>query len=228
MERINARKTILVPLISFTLVFIALKLFPEISIFPGKTALIPAITCYILGFSISIYCCKDFLQAQWKDFSQLKSTKYLWILAGYVLTILITTLSRKAVLLIFPTDSGALAEDSANPQIWMLLLSSLLPLLAPLYEELVFRHALFKQVATSTIAKILMALVSSIAFGLIHYSNLGSIIGTIPYMLVGLFFCWIYYKTNNIFYSIFVHLLLNWINTFMGIIGLLALSLING
>lgn len=228
MEKSIKWQTTLAPIISFTCVFMALRLFPTSDILSKNAAIILAIACYILGFLITLYYCGAFLKEQWNAFKLHKWTKFLWIIAGYAFTLVLITYIRKAVTALAPIPTTPLAEAVAQPEISMLLLSMTLPLLAPFYEEIVFRFAIFKQLSANTASKILMAIVSAVAFGLIHYGSFSSLLGTIPYMFVGLFFCWVYYKTNNIFYSILIHLLLNWINTLMSLVGLLLVNHLGG
>lgn len=69
-----------------------------------------------------------------------------------------------------------------------------------------------------------MAIISSILFGAIHFYNFNSIVATIPYMFIGLYFCIIYYFKMNIMYTIIPHMLLNWMNVILGIVGYLFLK----
>ena len=80
---------------------------------------------------------------------------------------------------------------------------------APIAEELIFRKA-FRDCLKE---KWLFILTSGIVFGLLHvigsFNSLYDFLYVIPYSSLGIAFAYIYYKTNNIFSSIFVHCMHN-------------------
>ena len=92
-------------------------------------------------------------------------------------------------------------------------------ILAPFTEEIIFRKA-FKE---NFKEKILFVLMSGIVFGSLHVisavTTLYDYLYIIPYSALGIAFAYLYYKTNNIFSSIFVHMLHNGILTVLSIIG---------
>lgn len=87
-------------------------------------------------------------------------------------------------------------------------------LMGPIYEELLFRLG-FKKVFNKGI---IFVLVSGFVFGLAHIFPLDGvnlilgIIQSISYVTMGLFLAYIYNKEDNIFYSIGVHFLNNFIS----------------
>ena len=121
------------------------------------------------------------------------------------------------------TSTDEIEQTKIIIPIYATLIGTLPALLAPFFEELAFRNNLFFKFRNSPIFYIIMAVVSSILFEAIHYYNFDSLIATIPYMAIGLYYCIIYHFKKNIFYTIFPHLLLNWMNTFLSIIGLFFL-----
>lgn len=80
---------------------------------------------------------------------------------------------------------------------------------APVAEELIFRKA-FRDCINN---KVLFILTSGIVFGTLHvigsFNSLFDFLYIIPYSSLGIAFAYIYYKTNNIFSSIFVHCMHN-------------------
>ena len=80
---------------------------------------------------------------------------------------------------------------------------------APIAEELIFRKS-FKDCFKE---KYLFILISGIVFGLLHvigsFNSLYDILFIVPYASLGIAFASIYYKTNNIYSSIFVHCMHN-------------------
>lgn len=76
---------------------------------------------------------------------------------------------------------------------------------APLIEELIFR----KTIKNIFRYKYLFIILSGLIFGILHISNfrdINEILFSIPYIIMGMDFAFIYYKTNNIFTTITFHL----------------------
>ena len=90
---------------------------------------------------------------------------------------------------------------------------------APLVEEITFRKT-FKNIIKDGI---LFILVSGIIFGLIHISvsdnTTNDMIMIIPYIIMGIDFSYIYYKSNNIFTTITLHSMHNLILLIIQFIG---------
>lgn len=76
---------------------------------------------------------------------------------------------------------------------------------APLVEELIFRKSLRNILKY----KYLFIIVCGLLFGILHISNfkdINEVLYSIPYIIMGIDFAYIYYKTNNIFTTIAFHL----------------------
>lgn len=90
---------------------------------------------------------------------------------------------------------------------------------APFNEEIIFR----KSLRTVIEHKWLFILLSGVFFGALHVisslNNFYDLLYIIPYSALGISFSYIYFKTNNIFSTIFVHLLHNGVLTIISIIG---------
>ncbi|MBR2713053.1 MAG: CPBP family intramembrane metalloprotease [Bacilli bacterium] len=75
---------------------------------------------------------------------------------------------------------------------------------APVVEEIIFR----KTVRNVFNKKYLYIILSGLIFGVLHisdYSNFNEILLGIPYVIMGIDFAYIYYKSNNIFTTITLH-----------------------
>ena len=88
-------------------------------------------------------------------------------------------------------------------------------ILAPIYEELLFRLG-FKKVFGNNM---LFVIISGTLFGLLHVFPLDNgvsltlgVVQSISYISMGIFLSYIYKKYNNIYYSIGVHFLNNFIS----------------
>ncbi len=89
---------------------------------------------------------------------------------------------------------------------------------APIVEELIFRKTIRNIVKNDYIYLI----ISGIVFGLIHISgkvDFNGILMSIPYMIMGFDFSYIYYKSKNIFTTIFIHSIHNTILLILQFIG---------
>ena len=76
---------------------------------------------------------------------------------------------------------------------------------APFVEEIVFRK-IIKNIIDK---KYIFIVLSGLVFGALHisdYSNINQILMGIPYIIMGIDFAYIYYKTNNIFTTMTFHL----------------------
>lgn len=89
---------------------------------------------------------------------------------------------------------------------------------APIAEELIFRKA-FKDCFKD---KWIFILISGLVFGTLHvigsFNSLYDFLYIIPYSSLGIAFALIYYKTNNIYSSIFVHCMHNTILVILNIL----------
>lgn len=94
------------------------------------------------------------------------------------------------------SSKNRLEEMISNPFILIITL-----VISPIIEELIFRFLLFKKIWIKPFS-IYSALFSSILFGLIHgQSN----IMTIPLILNGLLYCFLYKRTNTLWLVILTH-----------------------
>ena len=93
----------------------------------------------------------------------------------------------------------------------------ILGFVAPFSEEIIFRKS-FKDVIKT---KWVFILTSGFVFGLLHvitsFDYLYDLLYVIPYSSLGIAFALIYYRTNNVFSSIFVHALHNTILVILNI-----------
>ncbi len=92
----------------------------------------------------------------------------------------------------------------------LFLLAAFTPVMAPVTEEIVFRHVLFYKFRERTALCFLMCVVSSFLFGAIHYNNFGgNLLLTVPYMVIACLYNLLYLFTKNIWTSTMTHLIFN-------------------
>lgn len=109
-----------------------------------------------------------------------------------------------------PQSAGIMQEVTGGLPYGIFLIAAATPILAPLTEEVVFRHVLFYKFKNKLPLRVIMCLFSAFLFGAIHISNFGGeLFLTVPYMVVGLVYNLIYYFSKNIWASITVHFMFN-------------------
>lgn len=89
---------------------------------------------------------------------------------------------------------------------------------APIVEEIIFRKT-FRNIIKNNY---LFIIISGTIFGIVHISgeiNINSFLMSIPYIVMGLDFAYIYYKSNNIFTTITLHSIHNTILLIFQLIG---------
>lgn len=90
---------------------------------------------------------------------------------------------------------------------------------APIVEEVTFRKT-FRNIIDN---KYFFILVSGVMFGLVHITGetigLNDYLLSIPYILMGISLAYIYYKSNNIFTTITIHMMHNFILLMIQFIG---------
>lgn len=129
----------------------------------------------------------------------------LWGVVGFIGAILIQYLTSIIEIIIF-----GITPESANTDL-LLNLTTEYPLLvfsivifAPVTEEFVFRKAIFSQLNVTAIGTVGSAVISALLFAIIHFDG-----HMLVYASLGLWFSYLYYKTNNIFTSMLAHGLMN-------------------
>ncbi|MDR1756965.1 MAG: CPBP family intramembrane metalloprotease [Culturomica sp.] len=185
----------------------------------------------LLNAFIVLYAYKGVLSADWKDFRQRKWTKWLIIAGSFIVVTCLISLIRnmighheiEAAALEATASSGETnAIKSLSSYAFTLSLIALfIPLLSSVTEEIMFRYVFMFKHSKFKVLQYTMLLLSSVAFGLIHYLARGSVAATIPYIFAGLLFGSLYLWKKNIWYNIFTHMLFNGINMVMALFGTL-------
>ncbi|MBQ7529965.1 CPBP family intramembrane metalloprotease [bacterium] len=103
-----------------------------------------------------------------------------------------------------PVSSNKLLVYITSGTFTQSILIVFLALVAPFYEEIIFRGLLFGG-TRSTFSPILAASFSSVYFALVH----GDIQVTISLLGMGLVLCWLYQRTNSLWPSILCHFMWN-------------------
>ena len=145
--------------------------------------------------------------------SDLKSFKIKTILKYIPIYIIGITLMVSLNALIYKITNTTISGNEENVREYIKLFPIYMcfstVIYAPFVEEIIFRKTFKNMIKNSTI----FILISGIMFGLVHISLDGNIykelLITVPYMIMGFDFAYIYHKSNNIFTTITIHSLHN-------------------
>lgn len=178
---------------------------------------------FFAGFSMAIYLYHDLLADYWRRFKQHLGAGLLIAVGGVLVAYVALTVVRQGLQTVGVASALPLMSiQSAG----MALVASLTTLMAPFTEEIIFRHALFYQWRGRGILTWIMLIVSSVAFGLVHWNNFhGQLVQMIPYMCVGGLFGLIYYFSRNIWQVIFTHFLFDIIQV-IAVIAMFVLAVV--
>lgn len=183
-----------------------------------KEAVIVTSTTSLIILILLILLYRKELKKEWKIYKDNLSDNIDIGIKYWLIGLLGMGISNILLMIIF---NGGSAE---NEQIVQKMIDSM-PLvllltagfIAPINEELVFRKV-FKDNINN---KVIFILISGIFFGYMHVasaSSLNQLIYIIPYSCLGLGFATMYYKTNSVFTSIFMHMFHNTTLTLLSIL----------
>ena len=171
------------------------------------------------------------LRRHWSKFKLAWKRSILLIVVGAISLQILISVVRSFL----PTNSNIDPEIpplidplTASPEMFMLLFYiSLGPIVTALIEDTVFRYTLLGKIFHGGfVKKAFILILNSILFGLIHYFNFGSVIGTIPFMFAGLFLNIIYLWTRNIWHVLLIHTVNNGVLTFGALLFIVILRLL--
>ncbi|WP_246147548.1 CPBP family intramembrane glutamic endopeptidase [Secundilactobacillus folii] len=180
----------------------------------------------LIVFLMTMYLYRDVLRRDWPAYRKHWLRNTLLNLCGVLVLFSVIALVRLVMANVLHiaamTKPSALLSVQAAGAV---AFNSIVVLLSPFTEEIVFRHVLFYQFkgrhAALTLA---MLLISSVAFGLMHWNNFhGQVIQMVPYMFAGGVLALIYYYTNNIWQNIMTHFWLDFVQ-FAAAIALLVIA----
>lgn len=124
-------------------------------------------------------------------------------------------------IIIYGITGNALSENEINIReyikLFPLYMSFSTVIYAPIVEELIFRKSIKNILGNSLV----FVVASGIIFGLVHITSgtLNDFLTIIPYILMGVTLSYIYYKSDNIFTTITLHLVHNFLLLVLQFIG---------
>lgn len=168
---------------------------------------------------------KTMLAEHWQKYKQAFWRSSLLVAAGAVLLQIIISLTRS----ILPAGQSIETEHQIDPNsiaFISLLIISFGPLFTALLEDIVFRYTLLQKLFVAPwLWRVVLLLLNSIVFGLIHFYNFdGNLIATVSFMAAGLFLNLIYLWTRNIWHVLLIHFVNNAVLSLGGVILLKILQ----
>ena len=157
----------------------------------------------VLLIGIIFYFYKDELKEDFYDFKERHNlTKYIGIyLIGVFLMALSNIILQKITNLEIGGNEEAIRKLIKEVPLYIFFSSVIF---APFVEEMIFR----KNIRNIFHNKYLFIIISGFAFGILHISDfsISQILMGIPYIIMGIDFAYIYYKTDNIYTTMIFHL----------------------
>lgn len=175
-------------------------------------------SAHLILFTGTIVLYSDLLLLQWQEFLQLNAAKW-WLIAGSVLAIFgIIGFTEITLVNVLESAFGknqmaAMYEVQNYHSKHLSLLGSFIvftvalgnTLFTAIINEILFRHVLFMEKLYVSPRFIVWLIVSSMLYGFTFWYTSGQDwIATLPYMLVGTWLAWLYYKGDNIWYCLFI------------------------
>ncbi|MCL1948882.1 MAG: CPBP family intramembrane metalloprotease [Turicibacter sp.] len=135
------------------------------------------------------------------------------VVGGWALLFLFNIVASHLLSMLTQSNDSSQNQQAINSimNVHPLMMAATTVLLAPLVEELIFRKTLMGSM--KKLPAVLSILISSMLFGLIHVVSGGDYIFIIPYMAMGIPLGWSYYKNQNIWFPIGIHMMQNLFST---------------
>lgn len=190
----------------------------------SKIPKIPRIFCFFLSdltyVIILILIFKKEIKKGIKDIKENFTSRAILSLNCWILGCLLMTISSVVISFILKqnisTNEALVRQSIKIAPLYMLFTCSIV---APIFEELVFRRSLYGLIKF----KWLFILISGFGFGLLHvlgsYNNPLDFLYIIPYGSMGCAFAYLLTKTNNIVLPIVIHMLHNTVLVISQILG---------
>ena len=168
---------------------------------------------------------KTMLYTHWQKYKQAFWRSSLLVVVGAVALQVVISFTRS----LLPVGESIEKESTIDPNtiaFFSLLIISLGPLFTALLEDIIFRYTLLQKLFVQPWPwRVILVLLNSILFGLIHYHNFdGDLIATISFMAAGLFLNLIYLWTRNIWHVLLIHFVNNAVLSLGGVILLKLLQ----
>ena len=194
---------------------------------PSRFYSIINLTQSLILFGLFIFIARMSLIIDWKNFKSNKAYNMGLILKGFLFIYIAAFLSQTLLNLLGVTSTSQnemMIQSLFEKNLFDIsVLFILLVVLTPVIEELIFRKVIYNFVESKT-SHILAILSSGLIFGLMHVIQYGDFLQSIPYVMMGLVFGYIYHNSRkNIFVVIGVHNINNFISWLLSVFAVYGL-----
>ena len=173
---------------------------------------------YIILVAVSVLLFGHELMEQFKKIPS-KKTFIKGVLTGWCLLFASSYVSSMIIFFFTKSNDSSMNQQAITSlmEFHPILMGSMTILCAPIAEEVVFRLTIMRGLLKQPWIGILL---SSFLFGMIHVVSAGDFIYLIQYMAMGIALGYVYYRHQNIWFSIGVHAVQNFISTVLVLITL--------
>lgn len=171
---------------------------------------------------------KTMLVEHWQKYKQAFWRSSLLVVIGGIMLQVVISLTRSFLPTATSVESGH-QFDSSQIAFISLIMISFGPLFTALLEDIIFRYTLLQKLFVKPwLWRVVLVLMNSILFGLIHYHNFdGNLVATVSFMAAGLFLNIIYLWTRNIWHVLLIHFVNNAVLSLGALILLEILQKVN-
>lgn len=154
---------------------------------------------------------KKMLSDHWEYFNRSKWKSWAVVIVGAVLLQVVISVTRSLLPIQSTSETDQHSLDPTHIAFITLFIISFGPLFTALIEDIVFRYTLLhKLFIPNSLFRVVVVLLNSVIFGLIHYHNFdGNVLATVSFMVAGLFLNLVYIWTKNIWHVLLIHFLNN-------------------
>lgn len=170
-------------------------------------------------FLLVCYLYKTMLLEHWQKYKQAFWQSCLLVVLGTIAFQIVIHVTRQFL----PQGQGGEPKayiDLNHTHFMVLLMMSLGPLFTALLEDIVFRYTLLQKLFIRPFGwRVVLVILNSVLFGLIHYYNFGGdVLATVSFMTAGLFLNLVYLWTRNIWHVLLIHFVNNAVLSLGGLI----------
>lgn len=171
---------------------------------------------YVIGYPVFHVLTKDLERRDTSVKEKLKLFDLLKLAVAAEGVMLIGSLVAGYVTDLINAKLGIVIEDTTSEiigqsNIWVIIL--VVVIIGPIFEELIFRKTFIDTIGKYNIR--LAIFISGVSFALFH----GNITQAIYTLAGGLILAWVYAKTKNFFYPVFLHMFMNFFGSIPSLIA---------
>ncbi len=160
----------------------------------------------------------------WEDFKAKRKERVSNIFTGFLIVYASLIVANIILMTLGTTETSQnemlIQSMFSDSPLNLFLLFMLLCVLTPIVEEVIFRKVLYNFIEPRS-NHIVAIILSGAIFGLMHVISFGDFVQAIPYVLMGLAFGFIYWKSNkNIYVVIGVHFLNNFLSWLLYVLAI--------